>query len=134
MSLRLDLFFFLIIRRPPRSTRADALFPYTTRFRSFRTWYERVEEKTAPGNYMMAHAGHIYLMDPDGRFEAVFRERDQPPEAVAEAVLMQIGRASCRERVCQYVSISVVAVSFKKKPTLTHQNESPNDIIKHSHN
>src|SRR3546814_20168319 len=27
----------------------------------------------------------------------------------------QIGRASCRERVCQYVSISVVAVAFKKK-------------------
>src|SRR3546814_11225734 len=27
----------------------------------------------------------------------------------------QIGRASCRERVCQYVWISVVAVSFKKK-------------------
>src|SRR3546814_20458610 len=27
----------------------------------------------------------------------------------------EIGRASCRERVCQYVSISVVAVSFKKK-------------------
>src|SRR3546814_19788971 len=29
----------------------------------------------------------------------------------------QIGRASCRERVCQYVSISVVAVSLKKKST-----------------
>src|SRR3546814_17760233 len=27
----------------------------------------------------------------------------------------QIGRASCRESVCQSVSISVVAVSFKKK-------------------
>src|SRR3546814_13613476 len=27
----------------------------------------------------------------------------------------EIGRASCRERVCQYVSISVVAVAFKKK-------------------
>src|SRR3546814_13147789 len=27
----------------------------------------------------------------------------------------KIGRASCRERVCQYVSISVVAVSVKKK-------------------
>src|SRR3546814_13240452 len=26
-----------------------------------------------------------------------------------------IGRESCRERVCQYVSISVVAVSLKKK-------------------
>src|SRR3546814_12887245 len=29
----------------------------------------------------------------------------------------EIGRASCRERVCQYVSISVVAVSLKKKTT-----------------
>src|SRR3546814_15481218 len=27
----------------------------------------------------------------------------------------EIGRASCRERVCQYVSISVVAESIKKK-------------------
>src|SRR3546814_12733525 len=26
--------FFLIIRRPPRSTRTDTLFPYTTLFRS----------------------------------------------------------------------------------------------------
>src|SRR3546814_15600972 len=28
------LFVFLIIRRPPRSTRTDTLFPYTTLFRS----------------------------------------------------------------------------------------------------
>src|SRR3546814_3360411 len=30
------LFFFLMIRRPPRSTRTDTLFPYTTLFRSLR--------------------------------------------------------------------------------------------------
>src|SRR3546814_9898682 len=30
------LFFFLMIRRPPRSTRTDTLFPYTTLFRSWR--------------------------------------------------------------------------------------------------
>src|SRR3546814_9214048 len=30
----MTLFFFLMIRRPPRSTRADTLFPYTTLFRS----------------------------------------------------------------------------------------------------
>src|SRR3546814_20106068 len=30
------LLFFLWIRRPPRSTRTYPLFPYTTRFRSFR--------------------------------------------------------------------------------------------------
>src|SRR3546814_7484880 len=28
------LFFFFMIRRPPRSTRTDTLFPYTTLFRS----------------------------------------------------------------------------------------------------
>src|SRR3546814_15665189 len=30
-------FFFLMIRRPPRSTRTDTLFPYTTLFRSSKT-------------------------------------------------------------------------------------------------
>src|SRR3546814_2350645 len=32
--LKFVLFFFLMIRRPPRSTRTDTLFPYTTLFRS----------------------------------------------------------------------------------------------------
>src|SRR3546814_15121123 len=34
MLLLCILFFFLMIRRPPRSTRTDTLFPYTTLFRS----------------------------------------------------------------------------------------------------
>src|SRR3546814_16128286 len=33
-SMIIFLFFFLMIRRPPRSTRTDTLFPYTTLFRS----------------------------------------------------------------------------------------------------
>src|SRR3546814_21155625 len=33
---RLFVVFFLMIRRPPRSTRTDTLFPYTTLFRSVR--------------------------------------------------------------------------------------------------
>src|SRR3546814_14224146 len=33
-SLCLLFFFFLMIRRPPRSTRTDTLFPYTTLCRS----------------------------------------------------------------------------------------------------
>src|SRR3546814_16052400 len=37
--------------------------------------------------------------------------------------IAEIGRASCRERVCQYVSISVVAVSLKKIP----------DVINYTH-
>src|SRR3546814_12743422 len=35
--------------------------------------------------------------------------------AVRKDAYYYIGRASCRDRVCQYVSISVVAVSLKKK-------------------
>src|SRR3546814_16127276 len=33
----------------------------------------------------------------------------------------EIGRASCRERVCQYVYIAVVAVTLKKKTDCTHR-------------
>src|SRR3546814_17612311 len=46
-------FFFLMIRRPPRSTRTDTLFPYTTLFRSsqktrdrpmFAMWAQRADQ------------------------------------------------------------------------------------------
>src|SRR3546814_11821128 len=59
-----DVFFFLMIRRPPRSTRTDTLFPYTTLFRSANEQAVRDElaphfEKlsfpvvqVAPGQYM----------------------------------------------------------------------------------
>src|SRR3546814_19035661 len=36
----------------------------------------------------------------------------------------QIGRASCRERVCQYVSISVVAVALQKKTNNIQKQQS----------
>src|SRR3546814_20953559 len=38
--LFLSLFFFLMIRRPPRSTRTDTLFPYTTLFRSLQAGHQ----------------------------------------------------------------------------------------------
>src|SRR3546814_19631581 len=52
-------------------------------------------------------------------------EREHIPLAQAHDIGItawapQIGRASCRERVCPYVSISVVAVSLKKKKHYRH--------------
>src|SRR3546814_11124895 len=44
------------------------------------------------------------------RFDRWLGDGPGPPPA-------EIGRASCRERVCQYVSNSVVAVSLKNKIT-----------------
>src|SRR3546814_7503900 len=37
--------FFLMTRRPPRSTRTDTLFPYTTLFRSVHVEYIRITEQ-----------------------------------------------------------------------------------------
>src|SRR3546814_13148307 len=42
-------FFFLMIRRPPRSTRTDTLFPYTTLFRSAWAWQK-------PYSFVVTHA------------------------------------------------------------------------------
>src|SRR3546814_4026707 len=38
-----------MIRRPPRSTRTDTLFPYTTLFRSLR-WLSRIGRPRSPGS------------------------------------------------------------------------------------
>src|SRR3546814_17073751 len=45
-------------------------------------------------------------------------------QAIAPYESLQIGRASCRERVCQYVSISEVAVSLKKNNLQDHRTTS----------
>src|SRR3546814_19618544 len=55
--------------------------------------------------------------DADGKDEDVGSRID-------DAYGQEIGRASGRERVCQYVEIAVVAVSIKKKKT-TRRIETP---------
>src|SRR3546814_11426406 len=45
----------------------------------------------------------------------------------------EIGRASCRERVCPYVSISEVAVSLKNKRTRLHATSTSCSIIRRCH-
>src|SRR3546814_9664999 len=62
------LFFFLMIRRPPRSTRTDTLFPYTTLFRSElddKPAFQRIDHRGAYGG----NAGFPYdaMRDEDHR-------------------------------------------------------------------
>src|SRR3546814_19640361 len=52
----------------------------------------------------------------------VFMQFDRQPD---RSLLPPIGRASCRGRVCQYVWISVVAVSLKKN-TPNHEDQTHN--------
>src|SRR3546814_16187816 len=55
----------------------------------------------------------------EGRGEAGGADRHRLAQAQTIGLADEIGRASCRERVCQYVYISVVAVSLKKNKTQT---------------
>src|SRR3546814_15863801 len=58
---------FLMIRRPPRSTRTDTLFPYTTLFRSLGGGTHRHHQRTADTE---RHSGHHGAADA-GAAEAV---------------------------------------------------------------
>src|SRR3546814_12550353 len=63
----------------------------------------------------------VHLAAIDGQHDIARLEAGAIGRAAAIDGLAQpaaeIGRASCRERVCQYVSISVAAGSLKKKKT-----------------
>src|SRR3546814_8726092 len=54
-----SVFFFLMIPQPPRSTRTDTLFPYTTLFRSLRSGAgDRAGDRSRADRRRPAHARH----------------------------------------------------------------------------
>src|SRR3546814_11685236 len=102
-----------MIRRPPRSTRTDTLFPYTTLFRSI---CERFDLRNIPVDSVQSQ--HIQIEAMKLAFADLYRYVSDPrsmqltPEQMlddnyldsrAKLIRLEIGRASCRERVCQYV-------------------------------
>src|SRR3546814_20690672 len=120
-----------MIRRPPRSTRTDTLFPYTTLFRSGGRVEVRIDAvvRYVPkrGDRLAGsrRAGGVpQHQDPQTRRERpVMAASFDPAETTADVIIVgsgaaggmaaysltraglrgQIGRASCRERVWQYV-------------------------------
>src|SRR3546814_18895296 len=125
------LFFFLMIRRPPRSTRTDTLFPYTTLFRApgvdeaAGQDHLRGEARTDEARQEIARR-HVAATEADADIGGVAAEgrrgiahvggekkrqaatrrravdeRDDRLWAGAHLAIEQIGRASCRERVRQ---------------------------------
>src|SRR3546814_15338306 len=108
-----------MIRRPPRSTRTDTLLPYTTLFRSRAGDAEQHLVLLAAGHACDQFADRLRLvalglvggLQVIGDAALAFRRpfgavRGEIREIrVRETVriLDQIGRASCRERVCQSV-------------------------------
>src|SRR3546814_14072382 len=115
------VFFFLMIRRPPRSTRTDTLFPYTSLFRSaVELGLRRLELVAEAGHLGQQRRGILALrLGLADRLAArvaqvlqllrthldALARRFQPlhRRGVEFEPAREIGRASCRERVCQYV-------------------------------
>src|SRR3546814_3140996 len=110
-----------MIRRPPRSTRTDTLFPYTTLFRSRERDLERV-----PGVVRVLH----HLADVDGRpdergVDAVVELLDDVGRAVVERADHGLGRLEeIRHRSEEHTSelqslmrISYAVFCLKKKKT-----------------
>src|SRR3546814_16989740 len=115
------MIFFLMIRRPPRSTRTDTLFPYTTLFRSgFDLERHRDDPGSANGgNGTCSRSGKGSSADRGPRACGdSYKTESQGERIRCQAVLAaaarslapphprppcKIGRASRRERVCPYV-------------------------------
>src|SRR3546814_14611673 len=139
-----------MILRPPRSTRTDTLFPYTTRFRSKRSIVEGSARRgcrrgagavVALGPREQIGGLQRYILDQRvggadlTDVAAPDRHLDRLRDAGAQRELFdiggrhfigfagnerQIGRASCRERGCEYGEILAVAGSLKKKNNNNH--------------
>src|SRR3546814_5010050 len=70
-----SVLFFLRIRRPPRSTRTDTLFPYTTLFRSEGEGPARTELKVTTGPIRGSRKIHV------GPLKVAMREIDLEPSS-----------------------------------------------------
>src|SRR3546814_11959033 len=107
-----------MIRRPPRSTRTDTLFPYTTLFRSpsqnnpanaanmgavtTQTEQQRLLNETYKSSVSQREAAVAIMRLETSELYLNASATDQ--KALRESTLTaKIGRASCRERMCQYV-------------------------------
>src|SRR3546814_16751884 len=109
-----------MIRRPPRSTRTDTPFPYTTLFRSpvlvlgldhlvrrqlDTGAFEDAVEHSPGGDLSVLRRGvgvvRVVECDVDSVRSTATGHRDV--QVLPVGALREIGRASCRERVCQLV-------------------------------
>src|SRR3546814_12938820 len=104
-----------MIRRPPRSTRTDTLFPYTTLFRSASRQPKidrmttltqqnqaRISAVAQARSDLEGFADSLSQMVEDGTLRSTPTVSDESV-LTATARAGQIGRASCRGRVGQYV-------------------------------
>src|SRR3546814_19514371 len=109
------MIFILISRRPPRSTRTDPLLPYTTCFRAEGSVIKPSKRKFLyrPIGFVPENIVHsittvveVKVKGPGVLLRMTLATAGTTEVADAwdiATISVKIGRASCRERVCQYV-------------------------------
>src|SRR3546814_2700941 len=111
-----------MIRRPPRSTRTDTLFPYTTLFRSVQLPAKRAGlARRGPG--MLDLAEDLRLAQHQ-RVEPG-RDPEQVPHRVAVPVVVEVGVQRSEEHTSELQSlmrISYAVFCLKKKKTVEKHN------------
>src|SRR3546814_4354950 len=88
-------FFFLMIRRPPRSTRTDTLFPYTTLFRSDG---DHRLGNVAPGRNLDTKLEELPVAQHGGRMDAHCRCRSIDAQVPVVNAAEQPGQRSCHQQ------------------------------------
>src|SRR3546814_5307585 len=108
--------FFLMIRRPPRSTRTDTLFPYTTLFRS---WGHRTRARGGRGR--TGQCPQARLLRGGGRPHAMYGDRAMAEQRSEEhtSELQSLMR----------ISYAVFCLKNKKK-----NNKNTTHLSKHNTN
>src|SRR3546814_1708256 len=74
------------MRRPPRSTRTDTRFPYTTLFRSARVATELVDEGDGPRRLEARQRGGAHLAEVGGADSGLGLQLHDPDHLLAEAL------------------------------------------------
>src|SRR3546814_10606861 len=107
------LFFFLMIRRPPRSTRTDTLFPYTTLFRS-RIWQQRIlpARDMASDDRCHCHFSARRRLGQTDRARAGGARRGQPAAASAQHHSGNRGRGRMRSEEHTSELQSLMRISY----------------------
>src|SRR3546814_14507337 len=101
MSMLLYLFVFVfMIRRPPRSTRTDTLFPYTTLFRSLAGARQAAEQAAREEDFLRHVTAELEALKPQPGEEpelaqqrSLLQAGEKLAAAMQEAQGAQIGRA-----------------------------------------
>src|SRR3546814_10536116 len=111
-------FFFLMIRRPPRSTRTDTLFPYTTLFRS--VLFHLLTDLPKQTHTLAEFRALVNRAAGDATALIQALEASRHPEARATGQLFAINAA---ETVGGIVAFAQEAIDFMRGPALQAATE-----------